>query len=173
MIVSMTHFMTFVTRLSVQSTLEFSRTLLSPPLSMSEGGKLFFLFKEPINPMQCRYSMRTCTSLLPMSFFEVTFYDQSFLVFSRSLKCVLGMSQLHAHIPFFYLEVQALIRCHSDFSLQHFSSSSFLYLHCWLLQASMAPHYLLHLHFLPLHLTNPNPPILYYVHLHYSVWPIV
>lgn len=42
--------------------------------------------------------------------FWVTMYDQLFLVFSHSNRHALDMLRLEAHVPFFSLKVQALIR---------------------------------------------------------------
>ena len=87
--------------------------------------------------------------------FRVTTYDQSFLVFSRSIRCVLSCLDLMLAFLFFLRNYRLGAWCHFDISLWRFSSFFHIYFHCWLHQANMAPHYLLHLYILSLYSLYP------------------
>ena len=68
--ISKPSFVVVVLRSSVQLISKLSRTLLFPPLSVSEGVRLSFCFKEPSIPIQCSCFMRTCTQSSLESFLK-------------------------------------------------------------------------------------------------------
>lgn len=63
--------------------------------------------------------------------------------------------------------------CHSDLSLWRFLPSPFLYFHCCFLQAIIAFHYFICIHFFFLYLSYPNLPLICSVHTCHSHRPIV
>ena len=147
-------FVIIALRLSILLTFMFSKTLLFPPLFMSENSRLSFLFKGPTTPpsanVLCEHALYHCQCHIQS--------DYLWLVFP----CLLPIHHVctrHASTwctRFFFLSkgIGSHSRgawCHSDFLVLRFSISSFLYFHCWFLEANMAHFFILHVYLISLH----------------------
>ena len=146
-------------RSSVLSTSMHSWKLFSLPSSMSEGERLYFLFREPITPT--KYRTQTCTQSLSVSHLEWPRMTSLFLSSPDPSGVYLVVSTWRSHSFFFLRNYRLGAWCHFDISLWCFSSFSLIYFHCWLHQANMASHYLLHLYILSLYSLYPYLLLIY------------